>query len=204
MPVITAIKPQKSKKRVNIHLDGKFGFGLDLENYIKLGLKVEQELTEKEIGKIIQEAEFQKVYNKILRFASLRPRSEKEFKTWLRKYRVHTSLHKELFDRLKRLDLLNDGKFAVWWVEQRTVFRPRGIRALRMELGNKGISRQIIEDVLSEAKIDEIKVAKGLVEKKRRLWKSLDSFETRKKASAFLARKGFGWEIIRKVTSGDF
>ena len=45
MPIITAIKSQKKKERVNVYLDDKFGFGIDLENFIKLGLKVEQELT---------------------------------------------------------------------------------------------------------------------------------------------------------------
>ena len=32
MPRISAISPQKNGKRVNIYLDGKFGFGIDLEN----------------------------------------------------------------------------------------------------------------------------------------------------------------------------
>jgi len=40
MPVITSIKAQKNQKRVNIYLDGKFSFGLDLENFMKLQLKV--------------------------------------------------------------------------------------------------------------------------------------------------------------------
>ena len=74
MPAITSIKPQKNGKRVNIYLDGEYGFGLDLENFVKLGLKVEQEFTDEEIEKIIKKAEFQKVYDKILRFGSLRPR----------------------------------------------------------------------------------------------------------------------------------
>ena len=73
MPIITSIKPQKNGKRVNIYLDEEFGFGLDLENFVKLGLKVEQKLSEDEVEEIVKKAEFQKVYDKILRFASLRP-----------------------------------------------------------------------------------------------------------------------------------
>jgi regulatory protein len=199
MPTITSIKPQKTKKRVNIYLDGKFGFGIDLENYLKLGLKIEQELTEKEIDEIVKKAEFQKVYDKVLRFASIRPRSEKEFIVWLKKHKVYKSLHKKLFNRLKKLDFLNDEKFAVWWVEQRQQFRPRGKRALRLELRNKGINKEIINEVLEEARVDEYQIAKGLVEKKKRRWEKLESFEARKKMSAFLARKGFGWEVIRSV-----
>ena len=151
MPIITAVKPQKNKKRVNVYLDNKFGFGLDLETFVKLDLKVEQELTDEQVGKIVKEAEFQKVYDKLLRFSTLRPRSEKELKGWLKKYKVHLSLHNDLFNRLKHLDLLNDNKFAQWWVEQRMEFSPRGKRALIAELRQKGINRDLIIQLVNES-----------------------------------------------------
>lgn len=199
MPIVTAIKPQRSKKRVNIHLDGKFGFGIDLENSVKLGLKVEQELSEEEIEKIIKKAEFQKAYDKIVRFASLRPRSEKEINDWLRKYKVHKSIHKELFNRLKRLDMLDDRKFAQWWVDQRLSFRPRGKRALFAELRQKGIDRDLIKEVLDETKVDEEKIAFNLLKKRSYRWKNLGKLEAKRKMSEFLARKGFNWEIIKQA-----
>src|SRR3972149_10018566 len=99
MPLITAIKPQKNNKRLNIYLDGKFGFGIDLENFVKLKLKVEQELEDKQIEEIVKKAEFQKTFEKILRFVTLRPRSEKEISNWLRRKKIHESLHKDLFIR---------------------------------------------------------------------------------------------------------
>lgn len=199
MPTITSIKPQKNGKRVNIYLDNRFAFGLDLENYMRLNLKVEQELTEDEIEEIVKKGEFQKTYNKILRFASLRPRSEREYKNWLSKHKVHESLHKQLFEKLIRLDFLDDEKFATWWVEQRNNFRPKSKRALNQELRIKGIDRETIEDVLAETKIDEAKIAKEMLEKKKYRWKNLDKYEARKKMSAFLARNGFGWDIVKKT-----
>lgn len=201
MPIITAVKPQKSKKRVNIYLDGRFGFGIDLENFMKLGLKVEQELSDKKIREILKKAEFQKVYDKLVRFVTLRPRSEKEINDWLRKHKVHKSLHQDLFNRLKRLELVDDRKFAKWWVEQRTEFRPKAKRILNYELRIKGINRDIIEDVLSQIKIDEEKIAKEILKKKAYRWKKLEGLEKRKKMSEFLARKGFGWGIIKKVSN---
>lgn len=199
MSTITSIKPQKNQKRVNVYLDGKFAFGLDLETYVKLGLKVEQELMEKEVAEIVRKAEFQKVYDKILKFAALRPRSKKEFKAWLQRKKVHQTLHQELFNRLKRLDFIDDERFATWWVEQRLNFRPRSERIMNYELRSKGVEKGIINKVLSEAKIDELKIAKELTEKKKYRWRNLDDFEARKKISDFLARKGFGWDVIREV-----
>ncbi len=197
VPIITTIKPQKSKKRVNIYLDGKFAFGLDLENFVKIGLKVGQTVTEAEIEEIIKKANFQKTLDKLLRFVTLRPRSEKEINDWYRRHRVHKSLHRELFNRLKRLDLVDNEKFAQWWVEQRVQFKSK--RELKYELRSKGIDKNIIEDVLSEVKIDEEKIAKELLEKKKYRWEKLPRLEARKKMGEFLARKGFGWELVKKV-----
>jgi len=160
MPVITSIKPQKNGKRVNIYLDSKFGFGLDLENFVKLGLKVEQELSLEEIEKVIKKAEFQKISDRLIRFAMVRPRSEKEIHLWMRRKKVNESLQDDLFNKLKRFDLIDDEKFAKWWVDQRQHFRPKPKRMLTNELRIKGISKNIIEDVLEGTEVDEEKIAK--------------------------------------------
>jgi regulatory protein len=199
MPVITSIKSQKKKERVNVYLDNKFGFGIDLENFVKLGLKVEQELTDEEIAEIVKKAEFQKTLDKLLRFATLRPRSEKEIKDYFRRKKVHESMHSQLFDRLNHLELIDDEKFAKWWVEQRQAFRPKPKRILNNELRMKGIGSEVIKKVLGEEEIDEEKMARELLEKKMYRWKNLEGFVLKQKMSQFLAQKGFSWEIVEKV-----
>jgi len=198
VPTVTSIKPQRNQKRVNVYLDDKFGFGIDIENFVKLGLKVEQELKEEEIEKIVKKAEFQKTLDKLLRFATLRPRSEKEIKDWFKKRKVHESLYKELLNRLSKLELIDDKKFAKWWVDQRNTFKPRGKRVLEMELRLKGIKKEIAQEILGDLKVNEEKVAKDLLQKKVYRWKSLPVLERKLKMSQFLARKGFGWDVIEK------
>ncbi|HJX59133.1 hypothetical protein A2V61_03395 [Candidatus Woesebacteria bacterium RBG_19FT_COMBO_47_8] len=199
MPVITAVKPQRNKKRLNIYLDGKFGFGIDLENFLRLGLKVEEELSEEDIEEIVKKAEFQKTLDKLLRFATLRPRSEKEINYWFKKQKVHESIIPKLFERIKHLDLVDDEAFSGWWIEQRLTFKPKGVRALRQELRQKGIAKEIVDKVLAKTKIDEVGMAKELMQKKAYKWQNLPKREARLKMSQFLARKGFAWEVIEKV-----
>jgi regulatory protein len=199
MPIITTIKPQKNGKRVNVYLDDKFGFGIDLENFVTLGLKVEQELSDEDVAEVVKKAEFQKTLDKILRFSTLRPRSEKEIRDWLKRRKVHESLHKELFNRLNRLELVDDKKFAKWWIEQRTAFRPKGKRALQVELRLKGIKREVAIEALEGVEINEDKIALEILKKKSYKWIGLPRLEGRQKMSQFLGRKGFGWETIEKV-----
>lgn len=201
MPVITSIKQQKNKNRVNVYLDGEFGFGIDLDNFVLLHLKVDQELTDKEVEEIVKKAEFQKTLDKILRFATVRPRSKKEILDYFRRKKVHSSLHGSFFEKLKHFELLDDEKFAKWWVEQRQEFRPKPKRILNQELRIKGIKQETIDEVLGAEKVDEEKMARGLLEKKAYKWKNLPPREARLKKSQYLAGKGFGWDIIEKVAS---
>ena len=202
MPVITSIKQQKNKNRVNVYLDDKFGFGIDLDNFVVLGLKVNQELSEKEVEEIVRKAEFQKILDQLLRFATLRPRSEKEIESYFKRKKIHISLQPDLLKRLKKLKLLDDEEFARWWVDQRIQFKSKSKRVIKQELLQKGINKNVIEDVLGETKIDEEKMAKKLLEKKSYKWKNLPPREARLKMSQYLAGKGFDWNVIEKVVGG--
>jgi regulatory protein len=203
VPTITSIKQQKKKDRVNVYLDDEFGFGIDLDNFVLLGLKVNQELTDAEVEEIVKKAEFQKSLDKLLRFAMVRPRSEKEIRDYFRRKKVHESLHEKLFEKLKHFELIDDEKFAKWWMEQRQNFKPKPKRILIQELRIKGINKGIIDEVLGEEIVDEEKMAKELLEKKAYKWKGLPAREARQKISQYLAGKGFGWDIIGKVVKSE-
>jgi regulatory protein len=201
MPTITSIKQQKNKNRVNIYLDSKFGFGIDLDNFALLHLKVDQELTDKEIKDIVKKAEFQKTWEKFLRFAMVRPRSEKEIIDYFRRKKIHESMWKKLIQKLKHFELLDDIKFAKWWVEQRQNFRLLSKKNIVQELRIKGVRKDIIEQVLKEASIDEEKTARELISKREYKWKSLEPRKAKQKKFQFLITKGFDYEIIKKVLS---
>lgn len=199
MPVITSIKPQKLKKRVNIYLDGKFGFGLDLENFVKLSLKVGRNLSDEEVVEITKKGEYQKAFDRLLFFATLRPRSEKEVRDWMLRKKTSEDIKKILVEKLKQLDLLDDEKFTKWWVEQRLAFKNKSLKDLNYELMGKGIDKAIISKVLNEIEIDEEKIARKLLEKKAYRWRGLGKLDRKRKTSEFLARKGFKWSVIKKI-----
>lgn len=203
MPKITSIASQKNKRRVNIYLDGEFGFGLDLENFVKLGLKTEQELSNEKVREIIKKAEFQKNSDKLINFATIRPRSRRELNSWMVKHNVPESLKDDLYKKLERLELLGDERFAQWWVNQRMQFKSRSKRELTQELRMKGIDRKIIEKVLDESGVDDEASARKLIEKNKYKWEKYGQFEAKKKMTDYLARKGFSWDVINKVTKID-
>ena len=127
--------------------------------------------------KVNTEADPKKQLNKAIHLLSFRPRSAAELKQ-----RGLAAAIPQLIE----LDLLDDQKFARWWVDQRLAFRPRGNIALKSELIQKGIDREIIESVLL-SKEEEISLAKKLLAKK-----NLD----KPRAQRLLLSRGFSPDIV--------
>src|SRR3989344_6757140 len=98
---------------------------------------------------------FERYYNLSLRFLSYRPRSEKEIIDYLKKKSssVKTSegqekLIESIIKKLKEYKFIDDVEFAKFWIEQRTKFKHKPIRVIEYELKQKGINKEIIDDVL--------------------------------------------------------
>ena len=202
MPLITDIKPQKNKKRFNIYLDGQFAFGLSVEARLKARLKIDQEISEEKVDELIKEDEFIKFYDRALNFLSYRPRSEKELQDWFKKKKIGNKTQKLIEKKLRRFNYLDDREFTRWWIEQRMTFRPFGKRRLALELRQKGINQEMIEEELGKLEDDKlIELAEELAKKRMKTLKNLPYFETREKLLAFLSRRGFRWEIIKTVVA---
>lgn len=198
MAKVTKIKTQRNIKRVNIYLDDQFAFGLDADNFLKSGLKIGRELSEKEIENLTSKNEFQKILDKVYRFVSLRPRSRKEIEIYLKKKKASPNLAEKVFKKMEKLGYIDNDAFCRWWVEQRSTFRPKGKRALKMELRQKGISKEMANEIVDK-EIDEIALAKKACQKKLKIYQKLPPLEFRGKMATFLAQRGFSWETIKTV-----
>jgi len=134
------------------------------------------------------------------RFVSYRPRSEREMKDFLEKkltrWKVagNVSVTKAM-ERMRELGYIDDRKFVSWWVAQRNEFRPRGRRAITVELLRKGVKREFIEEV----PFDELEGAQKAIAKKLVLWAQKPKIEQKKKVYTFLAQRGFSSETIGSI-----
>jgi regulatory protein len=214
MKKITAIQVQKrNPNRVNIHLDGEFAFGLT--RIVAAWLQVGQTLDEEKIAKLQAEEARERAMQQALLYLSYRARSEKEIRRNLSKHDIPDAVIEETLERLRRDGFANDVQFASAWVENRNTFRPRGRRALTLELRQKGINDSIIESVLEN--LDEETLAYEAGQKKARklkgaalpvghrdgvsVSKGLEWSDFRKKMSDFLARRGFSYSVIAPIVS---
>ncbi|HSD98697.1 MAG TPA: regulatory protein RecX [Patescibacteria group bacterium] len=160
-----------------------------------------------------------KLYLLVLKFLSFRPRSEKEVRDYLKKKQqkfldINSSSIDLLIYTLKQQKFLNDRDFAKMWIRSRTEYKPKGERLIRMELQQKGISKDLINEAFEEYKKeqedsqsegrDEFLLAKGLLERKRRKYEHLEDRERFSKAGSMLARRGFDLDTIKAAIDSCF
>lgn len=129
----------KDQNRVNIFLDGRFAFSLDVTQVIEFGLKVRTKVTPEKLEELRRASEFGKLYQRTLEWAMSRPHSVRETQDYLKRCQLkRRQLNRQrekdqlkplpeidnevaalVVQRLVEKKYLNDQKFAEYYVENR-------------------------------------------------------------------------------------
>jgi regulatory protein len=201
---------QKDKNRVNVMVDGKYRFSLDIFQYAELGIKVGQDYTDEELTLLETESQFGKVYARALEYCLMRPHSSREVRDYLyRKTRdtrtktggikkgVAPEITQRVFERLVEKGYIDDEKFTRYWVENRNLAKGASQRKLQAELRAKGVESSIIDRFLSESdRSDEGELAKIIAKKRNR-------YPDDQKFMHYLARQGFSYDDIKTALTSD-
>jgi regulatory protein len=195
---ITALQMQKrNKERVNVFLDGEYAFAVSLT--MAATLRKGQRLAAEDVAVLKEDGEVDLAYQRALRYLGMRPRSSAEIVTYLKRKEYDESIVDTVVNRLHKQGYLDDEAFARFWVENRNRFRPRGSQALRYELRQKGVERETIDSTLEEQ--DDDGAAWTAVEGKIGRWAELEKMEFEQKLMAFLARRGFRYDVCRRAAT---
>lgn len=204
---ITALKLQvRDKNRVNVSVDGKYRFSLDITQVAELGIKTGAEYTEEQLVALENESQYGKLYTRALEYALIRPRSQREVRDYLyRKTRdtmtktgqirkgVTVELTQRVFDRLLDKGYLDEEKFATFWIENRNLRKGSSKRKLQMELMAKGVEKSIIEQALGfTERSDQEEIQKIIAKKARR-------YDNEQKLMTYLVRQGFFYDDVKQA-----
>ena len=218
---VTDIKQAiRDQNRVNIYVDNKFFCSLDIAQVVDLKIKVGKELSDEDRSELKRASEFGKFYQRALEFALMRPRSQKEIRDYLnrktlnrkvcvknRKTGEYQAREKQGYDKsliplvLQRLDergYIDDRRFAELWIENRNTAKGISTKKLRTELLQKGISQQIVDEVLETGyRNDADELQKIIVRKANR-------YPDRQKFIQYLVRQGFNYsDVVDAISSLD-
>jgi regulatory protein len=138
-----------------------------------------------------------------LRLLGHRARSRVELVRQLRRSGHAPGAVEAAMIRCDELGYLDDAAFAQAHVRDRLKFRPRGRRVLLAELRTKGVGEEVargaIEEVFSDAGVDEAGLADAIALKRLRSLEGLPASVARRRLTAYLARRGFPSATIRQT-----
>ena len=140
--------------------------------------------------------------NYVWRLLRLRPRSESELRNKLKLKNFAAALIDELIAYFKEKGHINDREFANFWIEGR-LNKPLGFKAIERELESKGLSDELIQELISLKKkdVDEASLARELTQRQfNKLKERKEPAEKIKpKLYGYLTRRGFSAETISEI-----
>ena len=210
----------KNPNRVNVFVNSRFAFSLDVTQVVDLKLKIGRVLTEEELAECKRASEFGKTYQRALEWVLVRPRSVRELSDYLKrrerkqeleerkrewqeakeqKTRKKKDRTKYIFDdviieRLIDKGYVDDRKFAEYYVGNRFVKKGISQKRLKIELMRKGVTKEIIDEVLSGR--DDEEEARKIIAKKRGKYDD-------EKLVAYLCRQGFTYDLAKRLVEKD-
>jgi regulatory protein len=197
---VTGITARKRERgRFTIAISGTPAFTLSEDMLFRSGLQIGDELDTAAITRLLADDEISRSTETALNFLAYRARSEQEVRDRLKRGAFSPEAIDATIVRLNDWRYLDDADFARRWVESRARGKPRGQRLLQQELRQKGIDAETSKQVIAEADLDEVSAATELARKRLSTMTGDDPVAIKRKIGAYLARRGYGFDVVRKA-----
>ena len=214
---ITKLTPgMRDKNRVNVFLDGRFAFSLDITQVVEYSVKVGQKINDERLAQLRKASEFGKLYQRTLEWTITRPHSIREARDYLRRRQykrkqlnrqrakdekkplpeIEDEVAQLVIDRLIEKKYLNDQKFAELYVENRYLRKGISQKRLKMEMLQKGVSPEIATAALEKIPRPEDEEILKVIAKKRRKYNDFQLV-------GYLVRQGFNFQKAKEAVEAS-
>lgn len=203
-PLITGLVPSARREgRFELSVGGKSVATLSLEAIERLRLHVGRVYDEALALQVESAARALHTFDRALDLLAIRSRSARELRTALVRKGEEPEHADAAIERLLALGLLDDAAYARQFARAKVEGAGLSRRRLQAELSRRGVAREVaddaIADVLADESVDEEAILERVAAKKLRMLSRLDPPTRRRRLYAFLARRGYESDDIRKV-----
>lgn len=183
-------------KKIHILIDGEYQITTDIDFWAEHFYKDGENITQEQYDSLCNEINYKKAVDKCYDLLSRRDHSIKE----LRQKLIRTVDEKNAdraIDKMIDYGYLDDEKYAENLVKYLSTAKNMSSNFIKQEMYKRGISPDIISNVLEDSEIDNVKSVTELILTKYR--NKLNAEDGIKKVTASLMRKGFSYYDIRKA-----
>lgn len=205
------VESGRREGRYVVQLDGEPFATVSVEVISRLKLSVGQRLDETALAALAEERELLAAYDKGLDLLAFRARSATELRRRLVQKGIEAPRAEEAVRRLVANGLVDDRAYAETVVRSKALGGGASKRRVSQELARRGVDRETadaaVARVWQEESVDQTSAAESLARKRLGSLRGLDAPTRRRRLYAFLARRGYDADEIRKaiaaVLDGD-
>ncbi len=180
--------------KIHIYIDGEYTLTVYDDYWYKNGFADGETITEAELVSLKEEAGFRLAYEKGLDYLTRRAYSEKELF-----FKLKTKFSEEAANRavekLSYYGYLNDEEFANQYTKHLFETKKYDIKRITVELKSKGVSREIIDNVLKT--LDNEPIERIIVMLTRKFPNGFKSEKDEKRFFNKLVRMGYSFADIK-------
>lgn len=204
--IISKIESQKkNNERVNIYIEGEYAFSCSLEVVINNKLALGKPVDSIQLSGIIEEDNYIKCKGYAFRVVERGFKSEKEILRKLTDKGFDNITCIRVINLLKEYQYINDRKLSDIYISQK--IKSEGKNKIKASLYRKGIPESIVKEKLLNIDEDlEEKTALELAVKKYKVLLNIEKDDKKlyKKTGDYLIRKGYSYEISKRVLNCIF
>ena len=193
---ITKIEEQKKhKNRMSVFLDGEFAFGIDAFSLYSLNLKENDEIDEQRLSEIKNTILFEDAKNYAARLISARSYTERGIRQKLLDRTGSNAVTDKTILFLQEYKLIDDFDYARRYAADCLNIKKYGRAKIKLKLIEKGISREIAEQVIEglDCGEQESETLEKLMQKK--LGGNFE-FKNVMKAKRYFISRGYSFDDI--------
>lgn len=193
--IVTKLE-ETGKKKFRVELDYELVMTLYASEIRKFHIKVDQEISLEVVQQIENDILLPRAKNKAIYILKFSDRTQSELTSRLKQAEFSPNIITKAVAYVKEYGYINDDRFAESYIRVKSSNKSR--RQLQMELANKGIDRDKINQYMDENETDDLISLKTQVEKRLR-GKGPFTSKDLQKHYAYFARRGYGLSDIKKV-----
>lgn len=199
--IITSIeKSNRNPSMAKVCIDDKTEFVLPIKRIDTLNLAIDKSIEQETLEYILKNEVYAAAKSAAVKYLTLKLRTSSEVIEKLRELEYPDTTIELVISDLTEIDYINDYRYAVRYISEKTKLKPKSMKLMSMELSFKGISDDIICRAAEEFNLDEENIASELLRKRYSKYGEFDETIIRKMKS-YLANKGFNYNQISKAIS---
>lgn len=187
-----------TKTKYRVYIDDEFAFVLYKGELFKYQIHKDEEISEETIAGIKKEVLVKRAKLRAMHLLNAMPRTEQQLREKLAQNEYPEDVIEAAVSYVKSFGYINDEAYIRNFIISRKNSKSK--REIVMLLGQKGLRGELVDNIVEEmyAEESELSTIKEIMRKKR--WNPSEMEEKEKqKMLAYLMRKGFSYEEIRRA-----